>query len=309
MTKDIATLFEDYTRECEYSRRLRPETLRGYREVFQLFQKLMPEISDPALLSDDIMSEFFKRTHLRSRKVGKDKVVVGLRDSTIRTYWSKLFSFFNWLLIKKIIEVNPLTLLKPPKVEYVDDRALSDEELHKIIAAITLHPQSTILLRRDIAMFYVLLFCGLRKNELISLRVTDIDLEKRELFVRAETSKSRKTRLIPLHPTLGYHLKEYFKERKKCRYTTPALWVNSKHDSSLTNHGLKHWVIRLIKFSGVKFHLHQFRHSFACALAKKDVSVIKIQKLMGHADITMTMTYVRSISTQDLRNDIGKLSF
>ena len=80
-------------------------------------------------------------------------------------------------------------------------------------------------------------------------------------------------------------------------------------DRRLTLHGFKHWVERVIKLSGVKFHLHRFRHTFATNLAMQNAGVIKIQKLMGHSDIKITQTYLRSVSTEDMREDVNKLSF
>ncbi|MDB5226577.1 MAG: recombinase XerC, partial [Bacteroidota bacterium] len=269
MQKDLPTLFQDYIRECEFTRRLRSETLRGYREVFSTFQKLMPEISDPKFLLDDLMIEFFRRIQTRPRKVGKDKIIVGVKDSTVGTYWSKLRSFFKWLQGKNIIALNPLSTLKPPKVDYVDSRALDEDKLHRILAAITLHPENALLFKRDVALFHTLVYCGLRKNELLHLQVSDIDLIKNELTVRSETSKSRRTRILPMHPTLRYHIKEYFDQRKKQGFKCPTMWVNGRRDMPLTEHGLKYWVMRLEKLTGIKFHLHRFRHSFACALAKK----------------------------------------
>lgn len=269
----------------------------------------MPEVLEPRHLSEDMLVEFFKRLQIRPRNVGKEKVVIGIKTSTVRTYWSKLFSYFKWLESKGYILRNPLQSIKPPYPEYVDDRALEEKDLQKILAAISLNPSQGIALKRDFAMFHVLIFCGLRKNEFLSLQITDINLEKRELTVRAPTSKSKKTRIIPLHLTPSYHLKEYLQERKKRGDTSMSLWVHSSRDAPFTSHGLKHWIIRLSKLSGIKFHLHQFRHSFACALAKKDVNPIKIQKLMGHANIKMTMTYLRSLSPEDFRDDIEKMSF
>jgi integrase/recombinase XerD len=152
------------------------------------------------------------------------------------------------------------------------------------------------------------LFCGLRLGELISLELRDVDLGRQLLTVRGETSKSQKTRYIPMHPTLVLHISEYLKERNKRGYKTQFLLVSSKRDERLGRHGLKHWVKRLNVSSSVKFHLHRFRHTFACNLAKKDVNVFKIQKFLGHTSLAMTMTYVRSIKTEDLQEDINKLS-
>ena len=54
-----------------------------------------------------------------------------------------------------------------------------------------------------------LFFCGLRLGEFISLQVLDANMEKQTLVVRGETSKSKRTRSIPINPTALFHLKEY----------------------------------------------------------------------------------------------------
>jgi integrase len=51
-----------------------------------------------------------------------------------------------------------------------------------------------------------------------------------------------------------------------------------------------------------------FRHTFACKLSKR-CEFFKIQKLLGHTDIRMTMQYARSLRTEDMRQDVEKISF
>ena len=157
-------------------------------------------------------------------------------------------------------------------------------------------------------MFYILLFCGLRKSELLGLQIRDVDLVKRVLTIRGETSKSKKTRQIPLNPTLVVHLKDYLTERKTKGYTTERLIVSTIKDKGLSKHGLKHWIDRLRAYSGTKFHLHQFRHTFACNLGAQNTSAIKIQQLMGHSDLRMTQRYLRSMGVEDLRDEVNKLT-
>jgi integrase/recombinase XerD len=239
---------------------------------------------------------------------GKDKIKIGVTDSTIKTYCSKLNAFLNWLTLKGIINKNPLENIKPPQPVYEDIRTLKNEDVRKLYAAITLHSTNRLILRRDTVMVSLLLFCGLRLGEFISLEVRDIDFEKQLLTVRGTTSKSRKIRLIPIHPTLLFHLKDYVAERNKCKYTTQYLIISSLSDTVLSRHGLKHWVKSLGIKSGVKFHLHRFRHTFASNLAEKNVSAVKIQKLLGHGSLNMTMTYLRSTQTENMKEDINKLS-
>lgn len=300
--------FKDYITECQYIRRLRPETIRGSQEAFRHFMKTMPELQTAMDVTSEMVTIFFARIQTRERFVGSQKVT-GIRDSTIASYANRLKSFFKWLRVKKIIAENPFDNLRFPEPTYTDRRALSGSEIKRIMGAATQYAQSAFLLKRDTAMIGVLTFCGLRKNELISLEVKDIDIHGNFLTVRGETSKSKKTRRIPINPQLRLYLNEYLIERRLAKATSEFLWVSSVAKERLTSHGLKHWVARLIEQSGVKFHLHRFRHTFATNLAMQNVGAVKIQKLMGHHDIQMTQTYLRSIQTEDMRDDINKLSF
>jgi len=305
---DLKVLFVEYIEQCRYGAGLSPVTIRGYEAVFTLFLKLMPEVTTVELLNHEMLVEFFKRLETRVRIVGRNTPRTGVKKSTIKTYWSKLNYFFRWLYQREIITINPLQGIRPPRVVYEDERALSDEDIHKIISAITSHSPDTLSLRRDMLMVYLLICSGVRLNEFVSLEVRDLDLVKRIITVRGETSKSKRTRYIPMHPTLLMHLKDYLAERNRHNRRTQFLIVSTKADSGLTQHGIKHWVESLIKKSGVKFHLHRFRHTFASKLATQDVSAFKIQKLMGHSSISMTARYVRSIRNEEMQEDVSKIS-
>lgn len=252
-----------------------------------------------------MLNEFFKRIDTRQRMVG-NKIATGVKNSTTKTHWSKLNVFFVWLARHGHIIESPLKHIKAPRPNYDDFRRLENDQINKIYSSIVRCSSSSLMIRRDTVMVSILLFCGLRKGELISLQIKDIDLRKNEITIRGETSKSKRTRVLTLHPTLVMHLKDYLQERKHLK--TEYLIVATRGDRALTRHGLKHWVRSLIVKSGVKFHLHQFRHTFACKLCEANVNVFKVQKMMGHIDIAMTMRYARSMRTQDMLEDIKKLT-
>ncbi len=310
MENRLNNLFESYIHECKFTRRMRSETLRGYSNVFTAFSRIVPEVIITNNLTQSMINTFFERLQTRTRIIGRDKKVQGVRDSTVKTYWSKLNSFFNWLESKGHIEKNPLSLMaKPPEPQYEDDRALTEDNVKRIIASVSSHNSDAFLMNRDMAMFNTLLYTGVRKGELLGLEIQDMNFEKQEILIRAITSKSKKNRTIPMNPTLIMHLKIYLEQRKKKGYKTASLWVSSTEDKGLSSHGLKHWVTRYNILSGVRFHLHRFRHTFACSLVEAGVHIVKIQKLMGHKDITMTQQYLRSINTDDCRDDVNKLNF
>ncbi|MEA2112518.1 MAG: site-specific integrase [Patescibacteria group bacterium] len=308
MQKDLQGLFEEYIEYVTHTRKLRSATIQGYKEVFRVFTMLMPEMTSPVIISSEKMSYFFKELDVRKRIVGKGEVRVGIKASTVMSYWCRLNSFFNWLEDRRYLEKNPLAKMKPAEPEYVDRKSFSKSNLERIIGAIDLYSKNTLLLKRDKAIIYLLFYTGIRKSELYSLRTMDVDLEKRILNVEGRTSKSKKTRELPINPTLSIHLKEYITERNKKGYKTEYLIVSNNKDGRLSRDGLNHFVKKLVRLSGVKFHLHMFRHTFACACAKNGIGSYKLQKLMGHTDLRMTDRYLRSMGVEDFRDDVNKLN-
>ncbi len=304
----IDELFGKYIDYATYSRRLRSATIQSYKEVFRVFRMLMPEITSSVIISADKMSSFFKKLETRKRIVGKGEVRVGVKASTIMSYWSRLNSFFKWLEINNFLKNNPLPKMRPPEPEYTDRKSLSKSDLEKIIGAVDLHSKNSLLLKRDKAVIYLLFYTGMRKSELYSLKVMDINLEKGVVKIEGRTSKSKKTRELPINPVLDIHLREYITERNKKGYKTEYLIVSNNGDNRLSKDGLNHLVKRLVKLSGVKFHLHQFRHTFACGLGAQGIGSYKLQKLMGHTDLRMTDRYLRSMDVEDLRGDVNNLS-
>lgn len=299
---DLQRLFSEFIFECEYARKLRPDTLRGYKGAFQLFIKLVPD-TDVESITAITITQFFKTLEQRQRLVGKGVIKTGVKRATIATYWSKLNGFFQWLKVKEYIKVNPFNSMVYPTPNYDDKKFLSRSEIEKILTAILKNPGKSILtLKRNLALFHVLLFCGLRKEELALLQIRDVDLNKRILIVRKETSKSGRTRFLPIHSQAIMHLKDYLNERKK--YQTPYLFVSSTKDEQLGYAGLNYFVNQLRYRSGVRFHLHQLRHTFAVNFLKSSNNVVKLKQLLGHTNISMTMLYVRCLPPNEIRADV-----
>jgi len=309
--QQLDAVFTMYLSEGEHIRRLSKQTIKGYSEVYLTFKKIVPEVNYVEDLHPYLIQEFFKRLGTRERKVGA-QTKVGVKPSTTSTYYNKLMAFFRWLEERGYVKEHYLTqsIRRPSTPIYDDEKALTNEEVSKIIASISLHTvEDNFLNKRDIAMISTLLYTGVRRGELLGLRIQDVDFEQKQVFVNHFTSKSKANRYIPLHPTLHYHLKEYFKELRKGKYSCEYLFVSSKSDSGLTKEGLRHWVKRYKIKSGVPFHLHRFRHTFACSLAKNGADLMSIMKLLGHTSSRMTERYLRSISTKDAKIYLQKLTF
>ncbi len=305
MKKDLPQLFDEFIFECEFVRKTRPETLQGYRNSFSTLNKICPDITIENVNTAQII-QFFKTLEQRKRIVGKGVVKVGIKKSTVASHWNKLNSFFRWMNMKGYMNQNPFSSLGCPRPIYEDKKFLKKEEIEKIVTAILTGSSTTLLLKRNLAIFYLLIFCGLRREELVLLQIRDIDFDRKELIVRAETSKSQRTRLLPLHSQVVMSLKDYLKERKE--YTSQYLIISASNDDKLSYDGLKHLVKKLCRMSGVNFHLHQFRHTFAVNFLVTNNNVVKLSQLLGHRDISTTMGYLRCLPTKELRSDVENMS-
>lgn len=305
--KPLGALSEEYLSYIEHSKRLSKETIRGERQTFETFNKLLPEVKLVSDLTTENMDKFFRFLNTRKRKVGHT-YKTGVKISTTDTYYRRLSRFFNWLVIKGEIIENPLGKITRKQPVYDDDRTLKKSEIEKIIVAIDMAKQDPMTRKRDKSMIYTLLCLGIRKGELAGLQVRDINFNNNTITIRGETSKSKFARRLPIHYVLREHLEDYLNERRKKNYTTQYLWVSTSKDEGLTKHGIKHFVEKLKTRSGVHFHLHQFRHTFAVALARENTNMMKIMRLMGHKSLKMTSQYLRSIGLADYQDDISKIS-
>ncbi|MBS1624076.1 MAG: site-specific integrase [Bacteroidetes bacterium] len=301
--------FENYINECTYSKRLRSATIRASEQAYKQFIRVVPEIESCHEVTPAVLTVFFQRLQTRERIVGRKAKVTGIRDVTIRAYACRLKTFFKWLKDRKQISDNPFDTFKIPTPQFTDHRALTGDEIKRIMGCIVQHSGSTFIMRRDLAMIGILTFCGLRRTELISLEMKDVDIDAGFITVRSETSKSKRTRRLPINVFLKPYLKEYMAVRKQRKCQAVRFFVSQGKDHDLTLHGLKHWVERIVKKSGVRFHLHRLRHTFATNLGIQGVGAIKIQKLMGHSDLRMTQMYLRSIEAEELSEDMNKISF
>jgi site-specific recombinase XerD len=260
-------------------------------------------------LSPASMTEFFRRLDTR-RQFTRNSERRGVRTSTVATYRSKLGRFFGWLKARGEIAANPFETMPYPRVEYEDRKYLGRSAVERILGAVTLGaPWRDRLVRtRNTALFATLLYTGVRKGELLGLRLTDLDLSRLELTVRAETSKSRHRRVVPISSKLLMALEDYLAERRRRGFQTEYLFTSGRSDRPFTAEGLKHLVEQVKQLSGVQFHAHQFRHTFAVNFLNRGGDIAKLKQLLGHRDIRMTSSYLRCLPTSALRTDVESVT-
>lgn len=141
---------------------------------------------------------------------------------------------------------------------------------------------------RDRAMFLLMLRCGLRICEVAQLRLNDLYLDevRPRLLIRGKNSKERSAYLSPQAETA---LRHYLAERP----TVPSEFVFLSYQlDGMSTTAIHKRLMRYREEAGIKLTAHQLRHTFANDLVLVDVPVTSIQKLLGHAWLVTTQTYV-----------------
>lgn len=129
---------------------------------------------------------------------------------------------------------------------------------------------------------------GLRSQEVINLKLTDIDFERGTIHIRQ--SKYKKDRIVPLAKSMAIGLLKYIKVEH------PHIWLfnGKKLCEKYSTKGLS-WVMRhTLKKTTIKkeVNLHSLRHSYATHLLEEGVNIVTIKELLGHSQITTTMIYL-----------------
>lgn len=306
----LQQLHEDFMAECRYATRLSPATLRNYQATFDLFVKVIPE-AGLTTLSPETMTRFFRELEDRERMSPRGRIKRGIKSTTIAAYRAKLSPFFRWLKARRYIAASPFETMPYPKVIYDEPKYLRKEQIEKIITAadFAVPWSSPFIQKRNIAILAVLLYLGLRKSELLNVRLHDLDMQRGELKVTAETSKSKQHKTLPLNATVQRKLADYLAELRKKRYTTAYLFVADNRDEPLSEQGLKHLIKRIGQAAGIRFHAHQLRHTFAVNLINSGSDISVVQKLMGHKSLISTLTYLRSIPSSTMRKSVEAMSW
>lgn len=163
---------------------------------------------------------------------------------------------------------------------------LNQSELKELFAVPKLLKQRIVL-----TLIYS---AGLRGQELINLKISDIDFERKTIHIRQ--SKYKKDRIVPLSNVMAIGLRKYLAAEN------PHIWLfNGKEpDGRYSVKGLS-WVLREnIKKTSItkEVNLHSLRHSYATHLLEDGLNIVTVKELLGHAHITTTMIYLHVAQCQ-----------
>ena len=283
--------FQDYLQlEKNYSL----HTVNAYVNDLVFFQEFLTENFDTEKLED------VNYSMIRSWIVSM--VDNDISNSSVNRKISSLKSFYKFLLKTKQIENSPLLKHKSLKTPKKIQIPFSEKELDQVLNQLT-YPEGFDGIRDKliIDLFYT---TGIRRVELIDLKMQNVDLSNNTLKV---LGKRNKERILPILPIISKQIRLYLLERTKIED------IKDKEHFFLMLKGVKlndSFVYRLINYyfsnvsEKVKKSPHILRHTFATHMLNNGADLNSVKELLGHSSLASTQVYTHN-SLAELKKVYG----
>jgi integrase/recombinase XerC len=217
-------------------------------------------------------------------------VNAGVSNSSINRKISSLKSFFKFLQKTAQIKVNPLAKHKSLKVMKKVQVPFTVDEVNNVISAFEAGGDFISLRNKLIVeLFYS---TGMRRAELINLKVNSVSIETQSVKV---LGKRNKERLIPLIPSVASTIYNYLIEREKMKLELSFLLVTEKGNKiyeTLVYRVINNYFSKVS--SKVKKSPHILRHSFATHLLNQGADLNSVKELLGHSSLASTQVYTHN---------------
>ena len=282
-TVTIENCFADYIAKCK-ARNLSEKTIEMYNIRFSVFQKyLNGKELNPSEIDLEVINEFI--LFLQKR---------GCNDITVQSYIRDIRAFFYYLMKSGF---TPEYKIKLPKADKRIKETYTDEELKKLLKKPNLKRCEFNEYKMWVFSNY-LLATGNRISTVLNLQIRDLDFDNN--VIQLNKMKNRKAQIVPMASSLAVILKEYLTYRKG--ELDDYVFCNS-YGGQGEIRSYQEMLAKYNRTRGVsKTSAHLYRHTFAKRWILNGGDIFRLQKLLGHSDLTVVKEYVNMFSS-DLSKD------
>lgn len=298
----------DFAIHAKRAEGLRERSLMDYKKHYGYFvnwlQVKYPELQFVDELAPMMFRDFVNYMRFDARRyeghanIPYENQRIGLSDTTVNIRLRTLKAIFNQLRRDGLIEINPLDNVNLLKQDIDLTNCLADEEVKAILQEPN---QKDYVGYRDYVAIVTMLDSGLRIQELLSLRIPDIDFQTRFITIPPEKSKNRKPRLVPISAFAAKLILQLVVENKQ-HFSTDRVFLSCFGKPLGQNHfnkRLKYYGEKA-GISGKKMTAHVYRHTWAKNMTLNGADPFTLQKMGGWSDIRTVRRYIQ-MDTSDMR--------
>ena len=220
-----------------------------------------------------------------------------MHPASINLYLTIIRVFYDYLKHEEHVDlINPVRRNRRLRVPKPLPKSLRDQEVVKLFSAIKS--------KRDMALFKLMLRCGLRVEEVSHLTLGSIDLKRRQIMV--QQGKGGKDRVVYISEDALDALNAYLKFRS--HYRTKNVFLVEKgtyKGKAISVRGIQKRIEHYAKKTRINVSCHRLRHTMATQLLNAEAEVETIQDLLGHNWITTTQRYCK-VSNLKVQRDYFK---
>ena len=284
----IEKAMELYIRKAEV-RNLSEDTLRTYQCHFNIFIQYINKETPISDVTLECLDGFI--IYLRSTSKAN--------EITINTYLRTMRAFLYFCMDCGYLEQYKIVM---PKVEKKVKETYTDQELERLMKKPNINKCSFTEYRIWVFENY-LLGTGNRLSSALNVRIKDIDFDSASILIRK--TKNRKQQIIPLSHTLSNILQEYLEIRGGTEddYLFCTIYGEKADRRAFQDAVADYNISRGVN----KTSCHLFRHTFAKNWILAGGDIFRLQKILGHSDLTVTREYVEMFRT-DLQQDFDQFN-
>lgn len=290
-TLSLPQLAEQYMQYCLVIRNYSKATILGYKSTFKLFFE-ETTLQYPEDLNFRDLEQWFFNGRL-NRKWG---------PVTFRSHLKHLNTFMKWLIKKGYVAENYLNEIEKPRMEHKIPRTLTKEEAQRLLEySFNMRYMYRSQKYRNRAIIGIMLLAGLRRGEVMRLKLNEVSIEESTIFI--SQSKGKKDRMIPMCSKLKLILAAYIKERERLKKQCEYFFVSIQKDNPIEERCIQNMITKIRKRTKIYFSAHTLRHAFARLMLEGGCDIYTLSKLMGHSKITTTTIYL-SCSNQQMSKSV-----
>jgi integrase/recombinase XerD len=288
----LNTLFQQFLRERAYLKNVSPKTRVWYESAWKAF--LLTQPAD--LATTDARASVLTRAHLTQFVVAsRDR---GLRTVTVNTWLRALNAFCRWLQDEGVLTER--VKLQPLRVEKRFVKTLDDAALRTLL---TYKPVGYAQWRVHTAACLIL-DTGCRIDEVLTARVRDFDLDNLLVTV---IGKGNKQRIVPFSFELRKRVVRFGQLKAKLGMRDEFMFAARDGGCWQQRNALRSYYLLLGRLGVPKSGFHRLRHTFATEYLRHGGDVVRLSRILGHAEVTTTMKYLHLV-TGDIQAPHQKLS-